>query len=163
MLLSSADSAPPQLLLGEIFPEVLAQAQVIQPTHTGVHLARSLITPAHVSAHFLSIFYGDKGQFGFPMHKKSVIRRVFQWVVQTGLGANSESKQKPSALEVPPKYLNVSKAALHSQGGIKGKCQPVCLPLSSLLHYILWQTLSAHPISMVTLKFPASPAVYLGT
>lgn len=159
----SADSAPSQLLLGEIFPEVLAQAQVIQETHTGVHLARSSITPVQASAHFLSIFYGDKGQLGFPMHKKSVISRVFQWVVQTGLGANSESKQKPSALEVPPKYLNVSKAALHSQGGIKGKCQPVRLPLSSLLHYVLWQTRSAHPMSLATLEFPASPAVYLGT
>lgn len=30
--MSFADSAPPQLLLGEIFPEVLAQAQVIQQT-----------------------------------------------------------------------------------------------------------------------------------
>lgn len=99
--MSFADSAPPQLLLGEIFPEVLAQAQVIQQTHTGIHLARSSVTPAYVSAHFLSIFYGDKGQLGCPMHKKSVISRVFRWVVQTGLGANSGSKQKP----LPLKFL----------------------------------------------------------
>lgn len=56
------------------------------------------------------------------------------------VGSKQWFKAKTSALEVPPKYLNVSKATLHSQGRIKGKCQPVCLPLPSLLHYVLWQT-----------------------